>query len=156
MIRRAEKRDIPDMNRLLYQVCNVHADGRKDLFKRDCKKYTDEQLAELLGNEERPVFVLSDEADERVLGYCFCVLERYQGDNIMTDRLTLYIDDLCVDEEARGKQIGSALYHYVCEYAKKRGCYNITLNVWSCNENARKFYERMGLEPYKTGMEYIL
>ena len=156
MIRRAEKRDIPDIDKLLYQVCNVHADGRGDLFKHDCKKYTDEQLEEIIKDEERPIFVLPDEQDEHVLGYCFCILERYVNDNNMVDRTTLYIDDLCVDEEARGQHAGSRLYRYVCDYAKEIGCYNVTLNVWSCNEKAMKFYEAMGLKPYKTGMECIL
>ena len=156
MIRRAENRDIPDIDKLLYQVDNVHADGRSDLFKHDCKKYTDEQLEEIIRDDDRPIFVLTDEADEHVLGYCFCILEKYENDNNMVDRITLYIDDLCVDEEARGGHIGSTLYRYVCGFAKDLGCYNVTLNVWSCNEKAMKFYETMGLKPYKTGMECIL
>ena len=156
MIRRAENRDIPDIDKLLYQVCNVHADGRSDLFKHDCKKYTDEQLTEIIQDDGRPIFVLTDEEDVHVLGYCFCMLEIYENDNNMVDRKTLYIDDLCVDEEARGQHIGSRLYRYVLDHAKEIGCYNVTLNVWSLNDKAQKFYEAMGLKPYKVGMEHIL
>ena len=42
------------------------------------------------------------------------------------------------------------------DFAKASGCYNVTLNVWSCNESAMKFYEKCGLVPQKVGMEVIL
>ena len=156
MIRRAEKRDIPDIGRLLLQVNNVHADIRPDLFKHDHRKYTDVQLEGIIEDDSRPVFVLTDEEDEHLRGYCFCELTVYENDNNMTDRKTLYIDDLCVDEASRGEHTGRKLYEYVLGYAERSGCYNVTLNVWSGNEGARGFYDAMGLKPYKTGMEYIL
>ena len=79
-----------------------------------------------------------------------------KGNPVLCDAKTLYIDDLCVDEEKRGMHIGKILYAYVLDYAKKSGCYNVTLNVWSCNESAMKFYESCGLVPQKIGMETIL
>ena len=96
-----------------------------------------------------------DEADA-VLGYAFCVFQQHLNNNILTDIKTLYIDDLCVDENIRGQHIGKFLYDYVLEFARKEGCYNVTLNVWSCNETAMKFYEKCGLKPQKVGMETIL
>ena len=65
------------------------------------------------------------------------------GDNILTDIKTLYIDDICVDEKARGQGVGRTLYDAVIAFAKESGCYNVTLNVWTCNEGALKFYETM-------------
>lgn len=89
-------------------------------------------------------------------GYAFCVFQEHKGDNVLTDIKTLYIDDLCVDENCIGQHIGSVLYEAVKKFAKEQGCYNVTLNVWECNPSARKFYEKAGLKPYKTGMEVIL
>lgn len=152
-IRRAEARDIPALHRLLSQVDLVHHQGRPDLFKLG-NKYTDEELAALLADGQRPVFVA--EAEGAVLGYAFCVLQQYVGHNIMTDIRTLYIDDLCVDEAARGRHVGTALYEHVLDFARARGCYNVTLNVWSCNEPALRFYQARGLKPQKVGMEVIL
>ena len=74
----------------------------------------------------------------------------------MTDIKTLYIDDLCVDERARGGHIGTCLYEYVLDFARQQGYYNVTLNVWADNVNARKFYEKIGLRVQKIGMEKIL
>ena len=64
--------------------------------------------------------------------------------------------DLCVDETLRGKHIGKELYEAAIKLAKDTGCYNLTLNVWSCNQSALKFYESLGLIPQKVGMELII
>lgn len=154
-IRRADERDMEGINSLLCQVLMVHHNGRPDLFKADVKKYTDEELKALLKDDTRPVFVGVDE-ENRVIGYAFCVFVQHLNDNILTDIKSLYIDDLCVDETIRGQHVGSRLYEYVLEFAKQSGCYNVTLNVWACNESARKFYEKCGLVPQKIGMEKIL
>lgn len=154
-IERADKQDIDGINRLLEQVLLVHHQGRPDLFRPSGKKYTIEELTKLLADDSRPIFVAKG-PEANVLGYAFCILSQYKDHNIMTDFKTLYIDDLCVDENTRGQHIGKALFDYVKNYAKSLNCYNITLNVWSCNESARKFYERCGLLPQKTTLETIL
>ena len=154
-IRRAKETDIDALNKLLMQVLMVHHNGRPDLFKANVKKYTDEELLVLLGDDNAPIFVAVDETEE-VLGYAFCKFIQHMKSNILTDIKSLYIDDLCVDEEKRGMQIGTALYEYVIAFAKDNNCYNVTLNVWSCNESARKFYEKCGMVPQKVGMEVIL
>ncbi|MDE7233891.1 MAG: GNAT family N-acetyltransferase [Ruminiclostridium sp.] len=154
-IRRAEERDIPAINRLLLQVLTVHHNGRPDLFKENCRKYTDEELRGLLRDESRPIFVAENE-DGEMLGYAFCIFQEHKNDNILTDIKTLYIDDLCVDETRRGEHVGTALYEAVLDFARESGCYNVTLNVWSCNEAAMRFYEKCGLKPQKVGMEKIL
>lgn len=61
-----------------------------------------------------------------------------------------------MDEAQRGRHVGNALYRHVLGFAKNSGCYNVTLNVWACNEAAKGFYERCGLKPQKIGMETIL
>ncbi len=153
-IRSAELRDIPALGRLLYEVHKVHSDVRPDLFKAGARKYTDEQLEEILQSGERPVFVA--EQDGQVAGYAFCIPKQLVGDRSMTDVRTLYIDDLCVDEAARGKHIGTKLYDFVLDFAKRQGYYNVTLNVWADNKAAVKFYEKIGLRVQKIGMEKIL
>ena len=154
-IRRAEQKDLVGINKLLYQVLMVHHNGRPDLFKADVKKYNDEQLLGIIADDERPIFVGVDEEDY-VMGYAFCVFEHHTDDNVLTPIKTLYIDDLCVYETLRGQHVGSRIYEHVLAFAKESGCYNVTLNVWECNPSARKFYEAMGLVPYKTCMEKIL
>jgi GNAT superfamily N-acetyltransferase len=153
-IQRAGISDIPAINRLLRQVLTVHHEGRPDLFKPDCKKYTDEELCQLLEDESRPVF--GAWLDGTFVGYAFCILQEHKNDNVLTDIRTLYIDDLCVEETMRGQHVGTALYEYVLDYARSIGCYNVTLNVWTCNPSAMRFYERLGMQPQKIGMETVL
>lgn len=152
-IRRATLTDIDGINKLLYEVHKVHSDKRPDLFKVGSKKYTNEELAKIIVDDNRPIFVYVDNDD--ILGYAFCVFIK-NNSNSLADILTLYIDDLCVDENARGKKVGTSLYNYVLQFAKDAGCYNVTLNVWACNNSALKFYEKCGLSVQKIGMEKIL
>lgn len=150
-IRRAKKEDIPQIEELLYQVQKVHSDGRPDLFKAGEKKYTTEELETLVKNDEKPMFVAEDDV---ILGYAFCIFQHHGSS--MYNNTTLYIDDLCVSEKSRGYKVGTKLYEFVLDFAKKNGCYNVTLNVWDCNESAKIFYEKCGLSIQKYGMEKIL
>ena len=153
-VRFAEERDIPAIMELLRQVNRVHAEGRPDLFKTETK-YTEEELRAIFKNEETPVFVCED-GEGRVVGHGFCVLQRPENTRLLHDVLTLYIDDICVDEAARGQGAGRAIYGHILDFARQKGCYNVTLNVWSCNPGAMEFYKKLGLTPYKVGMEQIL
>lgn len=154
-IRRAKESDMTGINQLLLQVLMVHHQQRPDLFKGNTKKYTNKELKTIIEDDMKPIFVAVDK-DETVLGYAFCQYIQHINDNILTDIKSMYIDDLCVDEKSRGSHIGKSLYEYVVDYARNSGCYNVTLNVWSCNKNALHFYEKCGLIPQKIGMEKIL
>ena len=153
-IRRATARDIPEIRALLNQVNLIHHLGRPDIFKL-ARKYSDEDLETLLEDDERPVFVAADDAD-RALGYAFCQFEQYLNDQLRTDVKTLHIDDLCVREDLRGRGVGRALFDFAAAFARENGCHNLTLNVWTLNPGARKFYEKCGMKPQKIGMETIL
>lgn len=154
MIRRALEKDIPKIGDLLSQVDMVHHKGRPDIFKIG-KKYSDEELKQLLVDKRYAILVAVDDSDE-VMGYCFCIYQQHIENSVLTDIKTLYIDDLCVDESLRGRHVGKELYEAAVRLARDSGCYNLTLNVWSCNKAAYRFYESCGLVPQKVGMELIL
>jgi ribosomal protein S18 acetylase RimI-like enzyme len=152
IIRPAEPRDLEAVNTLLGQVLAVHHAARPDLFRPSGKKYTDEELLSIFDNPDTPVFVYDREGT--VLGYVFCVL-RHQDSGALMPLTTLYLDDLCVLESARGLHIGTALFDYVKAYAKEKGCHNITLHVWEGNSGAKDFYEAQGMTPQYTSMELL-
>lgn len=153
MIRKAAKEDILRIIELLHQVNMVHHVIRPDLFKPYTTKYDEQALEELLSDGNKPIFVFDDGV---VQGYAFCQVTEVKNDQLLQNIKTLYIDDICVDETARGKHVGKALYDYVHDYALSIGCYNITLNVWEGNEPAICFYRNMGMQVQKTTMETIL
>lgn len=154
-IRQATERDIPRIGELLWQVCRVHQRGRPDIFRDGARKYDDDQLHALLHDESRPILVAVDE-ENRVLGYAFGVIQQADSHPGLMPVRTLYIDDLCVDEQCRGQHIGTALYDAMVALARARGCYNLTLHVWSCNPAAMRFYEARGLKCRQMELETIL
>lgn len=154
-IRKATPSDTQAVLDLLSQVLEVHAVIRPDLFISGTRKYTAEELQVIFADAQRPVFV-AEEEDGAVVGYCFCILQPVEHSNNQRDSLTLYIDDLCVDEKRRGQHIGRMLTDYVTHFAREKGCYDITLNVWEGNDQALNFYRRNGFGVRKTVMEKIL
>ena len=153
MIRFAKEQDIPRLLELLHQVNMVHHHLRPDLFKPHTTKYDDSQLRQLIADASTPILVYEQTT---VLGYAFVRIEQVQDDRLLQDRRNLYIDDLCVDEQARGQHIGRQLFDYVREWAVQQGCQSITLNVWAGNEAALAFYRHAGMLPRKTCMELNL
>ena len=153
MIRKANKNDIGRIIELLHQVDMVHHEIRPDLFKPYTTKYNEQELEALLDNDSKPIFVYDD---GEVLGHAFCQITDVKSHKLLQDAKTLYIDDICVDQKARGKHVGKALYEFVRDYAKSIGCYNMTLNVWEGNDPALSFYKNMGMKVQKTGMEEII
>lgn len=153
MIRLMKKEDISDVSELLRQVNLVHHLIRSDLFKKN-NKYTNEELASLINDEKYHIFVY--EENNKVIGHAFCEDIIIENSNLLVSHKTLYIDDICVDENNRKKGIAKKLYLYVREFAKDNGYYNINLNVWEKNDSAKSFYDSMGLKPLKVTMEDIL
>ena len=153
-IRFAQAKDIPGILSLLRQVGEVHHQGRPDIFRDGAQKYGASQILSMLDSSGTPIFVAVE--DDKVLGYGFCMFKQYKNDPVIADHSEIYIDDLCVDENYRGQHIGRAIYNEIQRYARMRRCYNVTLNVWSCNPSAMKFYESLGLKPQKVGMEVLL
>jgi len=153
-IRLAKNTDIPGMIELLKQVGEVHHKIRPDLFRGGAQKYGEADLEELLKDVSRPIFVGVEGG--KLLGYCFCMIEEVKDNPVLRDVKSLYIDDLCVDENIRGCHVGSRLYDHVCSYAKEIGCRGVTLNVWCGNHSAMAFYQSRGMKPRKIYMETSL
>ena len=151
---RADRSHIPGLIRLLYQVGQVHHQIRPDIFRAGALKYTEQDLQALLADESRPIFAALE--GEAVLGYCFCVIKDTRGSTVLTDRVEVYIDDLCVEESCRGQGVAKALYEHTCAWAKDLGCTFVTLNVWCGNDRAQRFYEKMGMTPRSIHMEVKL
>ncbi len=155
MIRRAAEKDLEQILNLLHQVLEVHAKLRPDLFIPGTTKYSPEELKELMRDDQKPIFVWTDD-DDVTRGYAFCVIHEPVISENMVPHRSLYIDDLCVDETCRGRHIGADLFEFVKKEAKRRGCYHLTLNVWDGNSSALTFYQKRGLKTQKTVMEMIL
>lgn len=154
-IRRAKEKDIPRLIDLLQQVLTIHANIRPDIFIDGTTKYTQEELHEMVKDDSNPIYVAVSN-DDICVGYAFCQLKEQPFSNNMVPFTSLFIDDLCIDEACRGQHIGEELFEYVKSEALRLGCYEVTLNVWTGNTSAEKFYEKMGMQTKERQMEYIL
>ena len=154
-IRNAEEKDAKAILCLLGQVLELHATIRPDIFLPGTTKYTAEQVIEILNDKNRRSYVAVDESGN-ILGYTLCILQKQPFSNTMIPFTSLFIDDFCVDERARGQHVGTLLFEHVKADAKALGCYEVTLNVWEGNDGAKAFYYKMGMKPKETQMELIL
>ena len=153
-IRIAVENDIPNLNKLLYQSSSVHSKSRPDIFKTESKRYTDEQLQELVTDTNRPIFVAEENGE--ILGYAFCIFQKHTNDCFFTNVKTMRIEDICVEEGYRRQKIGTSLFKFVVSFAKTLGCYNVTLNAWACNQASLKFFDSCGLRLQTVGLETIV
>lgn len=154
MIQQATQQDIPQLSKLLQYICDLHSKIRPDLFAAGKSKYNEQQLLELLQDSSRPIFVYRNE-EGLAVGYIFCAVKLWQGEGFVSQK-SLYIDDLCVDQQYQHQGIGKALFNHARNYAKEIQCHNITLNVWQGNDSAIKFYQNLGLSVQRTFLEEIL
>lgn len=150
-IKLARQEHIGALLNLLNQVGQVHHEIRPDIFRETCQKYDETALLALLSDKNKPIFVAIE--DCVVTGYCFCQIREYRDSPAQTDRLELYIDDLCVDEGRRGGGVAQALFTHARVFAQQLGCAFVALNVWCGNDRAMAFYEKMGLRPRHIMME---
>ena len=166
MIRKANENDIPRILELLTQVNDVHAEGRPDFFIKGQRKYNEDDLLKIINDDTTPVFVyvgtrlvMSESETQQVTsvqGYAFCVMQDLSSCNNLRPDRSLYIDDICVDENYRRHGVGKKLYEHVLQFAKEEKCFNITLNVWAKNPGAQAFYESMGMTVQKVCMEKVI
>lgn len=136
MIRRAELKDAYTIHKLLQSILKLHHDLYPERFS-GTSKYSLEQITTMIESESLDIFVYDQDS---VLGY------------IISERKDtyLYIDDLCVDENARGQAIGQQLVKRVLEQAKTLQIPEVQLNVWNKNVAAIRFYEALDFEPLRT------
>lgn len=119
-IRKAEEKDIPRLLALLGQVLQIHAEIRPDIFIPGTTKYTVCELAALLKQEDKPIYVAVNEEDV-CMGYAFCQLKEQPFSTNMVPFKSLFIDDLCVDKQTRGQHIGESLFDYGKAAGKSTG-----------------------------------
>ena len=153
-IRKAEEKDIASLIELLKEVLAVHAEIRPDIFS-STTKYNEADIKEILKDDKKPIYVAVNDED-KVLGYLFLEHKDNKEASNQKFRRTLYIDDICVSKEHRREGIGEALFNFAKELAISLKCDDITLNVWSGNEAALKFYTKHGFKERNAILELNL
>lgn len=134
-------KDYELVNKLAVQVHELHVGWRPDLFISVDEVISKEYFNELILNKEILVAKIADE----VVGYIIFNIREKEIPS-MRYRKQLNIDAMCVDENHRGKGIGTQLLKCVKEFAIENNCTDLYLTVNEENKNAIKTYEKFGMK----------
>ena len=151
-IRKARAADYAACARLEQDILALHQENRPDFFRKREVALTEERFQALL---EQAVFLVA-EADGGVIGHAFAGRRGYEGHPGFNDIQWLEIDDIVVAAEHRGRGVGKALFEAMKAEAAALGYDHIELTVWGFNEDARRFYEKLGMRPRIERMELEL
>jgi GNAT superfamily N-acetyltransferase len=95
------------------------------------------------GFGEDPAFsALIVESGGRAMGYAIYAFE-YSTD---TGKRNIFLHDLFVRAEYRGRGVGEKLMKRISEICKSRGGDTVAWCVWHANETAIRFYRKIGAE----------
>lgn len=144
-IREATKQDYKSINKLIVEVHNLHLEVRSDYFKENDTPLNKGDYEELLDKEECKIFLVETQCKE-VIACTTLRLVETEENSILIQRKFVYMEDLCVKEQYRGKGIGELLFNRAAEYTKEIGVSSLELSVWEFNESAIRFYESMGMK----------
>ncbi len=125
-------------------VQNLHHKLYPEIFKPyDLQKVCD--YFEDLVNKENHYFVVCEENDV-ALGYIWFEEVQRAETAFSRSKHYIYIHQISVNEEHRGKGIGKLLFNPVSELAEKQKIKRIGLDYWVKNNSAKLIYEKLGFE----------
>jgi len=104
---------------------------------------TEQGLVEVLFGEKPAAEVLLAFENETAVGFAVF----FHNFSTWLGRPGLYLEDLFVKPEHRGKGYGRALLIHLAKIARERGCGRMEWAVLDWNEPAIEFYRKLGAKP---------
>jgi ribosomal protein S18 acetylase RimI-like enzyme len=105
---------------------------------------TAEELGAIISSPDSVLFVAR--SGEQILGSLTLAFYR------IPTGLKAWIEDVVVDDAARGRGVGEALNRAAITEARARGAKNVSLTSRSSREAANRLYQRLGFMPYETNL----
>lgn len=149
-IRCAETSDYNDAEVIMKEVQQLHVTWRPDIYKLADTVYSREYFDKLV-SEKR---ILVAEEDGHVVGLLSFMYRHVESDKQVT-RNVIFVDDLAVKEEYRGKGIGTQLLKTIKERVKAENLDGLELQVNARNTAAQKMYEKFGFTEKSINMELL-
>ena len=149
-IRNAQIDDVNMVSELMLQVAKIHSSARRDIFKEKNIEEIKNEVNNRMNNKEN---ILIAEENNSIFGVIIYKIKEVREHINLKDRTVLWIDELVVDENIRGKGIGRSLFLEVNKIAKENNCNAVELNCWNFNRQEIKFYEKCGMNTQRLIME---
>lgn len=105
---------------------------------------TREHLDALVSSDDTVLYIAR--VDGRILGTLTLAFYR------IPTGLKAWIEDVVVDDEARGRGVGELLNRAAIDEARARGAKDVSLTSRPSREAANRLYRRMGFEPRDTSV----
>jgi GNAT superfamily N-acetyltransferase len=144
-IRAAEATDVPVIARLIRGLASFEK-------LEDQVSMTEERLAANLFGQHRYAETLLAEDDGEPVGFALF----FHNFSTFLGLPGVYLEDLFVIPEQRGRGIGRALLKELARLAVERGCGRLEWSVLDWNSDAIGFYERLGARPNSEWTVYRL
>ncbi len=113
---------------------------------------TEEKLTASLFGERRYAETLIAQDDGEPVGFALF----FHNFSTFLAQPGIYLEDLFVVPEQRGRGVGRALLERLAQVAVDRGCGRLEWAVLDWNKDAIKFYERLGAKPNSEWTVYRL
>lgn len=151
MVRSATLEEAEKVNEIREQVLQVHANGRRDIFKScfnsDLKNY----IYKFYENENADVLIC--ERDKIICGFACVEFVNKPESPYSYSRKYFHIEEFGVHKNCRRQGVGTELFKYIKQLANKNGYTRLELDMWEFNTDALKFYESLGFKTYRRYME---
>lgn len=105
---------------------------------------------DITGEKPRIEAYIIENDEAAPVGYAI-VLETYSSFLALP---TMYLEDIFIREQFRGSGYGKAMFEFVLQLARERGCGRMDWQVLDWNMLARDFYEHQGAVPMKEWLLY--
>tara|TARA_B110000014_G_C19767229_1_gene399307 strand:+ start:45 stop:479 length:435 start_codon:yes stop_codon:yes gene_type:complete len=97
-------------------------------------------------NSDSAIVLIAEEDNGDIVGSMTLIIFR------IPTGVRAWIEDVVVDDAARGKGIGKALNKYAIQLAEQAGAKTIDLTSRPSREVANRLYQRLGFEPRQTNV----
>lgn len=146
MIRKIIKKDIPSVITLIEKHLSSYP-----IYTPDTPKVT-ESLEAIISDETSNLFVIVNDED-KVLGYINYHILNFP----LISGKEIYISELFINEEERGKNLGTKLIQFTIDRGKKLGCQRLMLNNgMDSAAYKRNFYKNLGFSQRDTMANFVL
>lgn len=142
----ANEQHLDDLVSLNIEVQKLHVGFEPMVFKEPDREEIKTFFREILADENRKICICLD--DERPIGYISLQISDHEGHAFCHPQNWIYIDQIGVTNQFRGKGVGKKLIEAAKDYARKHNINRIMLDVWSVNKNAKAFFEKQGFATF--------
>lgn len=147
--------DVEAIAHLLVSIQEIHVNARPDVFKpMSVNDALLDRVADQVDDPNAVTFV--GQVNDVVIGYAYVVVAEKPETIFMWPQRYATIDQMGVAPDYRGLGYGELLMRRVIDFAQEFDIAKLLLDVWTFNEGAIDFYERLGFRISNHRMELML